>query len=95
MYALSDTDLDIEIAPAFITGILNTFELLTMTGEKMDTIGLREFLLIGLLDAGKPLSLYLAKLLIMLLLGGCSYGWGMSALLAVPAVMIFTKLYRR
>ncbi|MBQ7220147.1 MAG: hypothetical protein IJS28_04120 [Synergistaceae bacterium] len=95
VYALSDTDLDIEIAPAFITGILNTFELLTMTGEKMDTIGLREFLLIGLLDAGKPLSLYLAKLLIMLLLGGCSYGWGMSALLAVPAVMIFTKLYRR
>ena len=93
VYALSDSE--IEIMPSFITGILNTFELLTMSGEKMDTIGVREFLLIGLLNAGKPLSLYLAKLIVMLLLGGCCSGWSVAALSAVPAVITLTKFCRR
>ena len=93
VYALNDSE--IEIMPSIITGILNTFELLTMSGEKINTIGVREFLMIGLLESGKPLSVYLAKLLIMLLMGGCNFGWGIASLLAVPAVMIFAKYYRR
>ena len=93
VYALNDSE--IEIMPSIITGILNTFELLTMSGEKINTIGVREFLLVGLLESGKPLSVYLAKMLIMLLLGGCNYGWGIAAIFAVPVVMALTKRYRR
>ena len=93
VYAMSDSE--IEIAPAFITGLLNTFELLSMTGEKMDTIGVKEFLLIGLLESSKPLSLYLAKLLIMLLLGGCDSGLGIYALLAVSAGIIYKTFHRK
>ena len=92
-YALSDSE--VEIMPSFITGIINTFELLTMSGEKMDTIGMREFLLVGLLNAGKPFSVYLAKILLALLLGGCNYGWSIAAICAVPVVIALTKRYRR
>ncbi len=86
VYALSDTEF--EIRPSFLSGLLSTFELLTMNGERMDSIGFREFLMIGLLESSKPLSLYLAKILIMLLLGGCNHGLGIAAVFVVAGVFI-------
>ena len=50
------------VKPSFLFGLLNTFELLTMSGEKMQ-FGAKEFLMVGFLNAGKPLSFYLAKLI--------------------------------
>ena len=51
--------------------------------------------MVVLLNAGRPLSLYLAKLLIMLLLGGCNTGVTASVMItAVIAGVIalrFTK----
>ena len=66
-----------------------------MNGEKMDTIGVREFLMIGLLESSKPLSLYLAKLLIMLLLGGCNHGWGIAAAVVVSGLLIRRARYHK
>ena len=91
VYALNDSE--VEIMPSFIMGLLNTFELLTMSGEKMDKIGVREFLLIGLLDSSQPLSLYLAKILLMLLLGGCGFGWGLPAVLSVLSAVMYGKFH--
>ena len=90
VYALSDSE--IEIMPSIISGLLNTFELLTMSGEKINTIGVREFLLIGLLESSKPMSLYLAKILLALLLGGCNPGFGVAAIFAVS---VFVILYAK
>ena len=79
-YALNDSDLgEGQLQPAFINGLLSTWELFTMSGEKMNSFGVREFLMVGFLNAGKPFSLYLAKLLLALLLGGCDAGLGFLA----------------
>lgn len=91
-YALNDSEANVRLS--FITGLINTFELLTMSGEKMTSIGVREFLLIGLLESSKPLSVYLAKIIIMLLMGGCSLNKGIIAVIAVSAVMIRVNFYR-
>lgn len=43
----------------------------------MDSFGFKEFFLVGLLDSGKPFSLYLAKIILALLTGGaCNFGAG-------------------
>ena len=60
--------------PAFITGLVNTFELFSLTGKKLEKFGVREFLMVGLLNAGKPFSFYLGKLLLAILMGGCNTG---------------------
>ena len=71
-YALNDSDLgEKQLQPAFINGLVSTWELFTLNGEKLDHFGVREFLMVGLLEAGKPFSLYLAKMILMLLMGGC------------------------
>ena len=84
-----------EVSASFITGLINTWELFTLTGNKMNSFGVREFVMVVLLNAGRPLSLYLAKLLIMLLLGGCNTGVTASVMItAVIAGVIalrFTK----
>lgn len=77
--------------PAFITGLISTWELYTLNGEKLETFGVKEFLLVGLLQAGKLFSLYLAKLIIMLLLGGCNFGTGIFAGGVVILVMMLMK----
>ncbi|MBQ7216306.1 MAG: leucine-rich repeat domain-containing protein [Synergistaceae bacterium] len=95
-YALNDSELGKDqMRPVFINGLLNTWELFTLTGEKLDSFGVREFLMVGLLQAGKPFSLYLAKLIIMLLLGGCTTGIGLSFTGAVILSIIAAKLIRR
>jgi hypothetical protein len=74
-YALHDSDLgDGQMRPAFINGLLGTWEIYSLTGEKLESFGVKEFLLVGILNAGNPFSLYLGKLLLALLMGGCNSG---------------------
>ncbi|MBQ7219807.1 MAG: leucine-rich repeat domain-containing protein [Synergistaceae bacterium] len=95
-YALNDSDLgDGQMKPAFIFGLLNTWEVYTLAGKKMDSFGVQEFLLVGLLNAGKPFSLYLAKMLIMLLMGGCNSGISPSAVSVIIAGILIIKLWKK
>ena len=91
-YALNDSDLgDDQMRQAFIIGLINTWEVYTLTGTKMDTFGVKEFLLVGMLNAGKPFSLYVAKMLLMLLAGGCSSGIIPSAVAVIIAGTFIIK----
>ena len=72
--------------------MINLFEL---NGGKMDSLGVKEFLIAGLLQAGKPFSLYLAKLIIMLLLGGCSSGINPSIVPVIILGLIVIKFPRK
>ncbi|MBQ7155269.1 MAG: hypothetical protein IJR85_06935 [Synergistaceae bacterium] len=95
-YALNDSELgDGQIRTSFINGLLGTWELFTLNGEKMTSFGVKEFLMVGFLEAGKPFSLYLAKILLALLAGGCHSGISPSAVHAVILGIIAVKLYRR
>ena len=75
-------------------GLLNTWELLSLSGEKLE-FGVKEFLMVGLLNAGTPFSVYITKLLIMLLLGGCDSGLGLAGLAALGlSAIYFTRRNR-
>lgn len=96
VFALNDTEAGssgLEVRSSIINGIVNTFELLSLSGEKIEQIGARELLMIGLLEAGESFSVYLAKILIALLMGGCNQGMGLLYL--ASAVMVFVLLRRR
>lgn len=95
-YALNDSDLGKDqMRPAIINGLLGTWELFTMTGEKMDSFGVREFLMVGFLEASKPFSLYLARLIIMLLLGGCNSGIAPHAATAGLLLLIVFAILKK
>lgn len=86
---------DGQVKTAFLYGLLNTFELLTMGGEKLK-FGAKEFLMVGVLNASKPLSLYIGKILLALLMGGCNTGFGVAVLaLVVGGVFILRKNKKR
>ena len=96
IYGLNDSDLgDTQFQPAFITGLINTWELFTMQGKKMTNFGAKEFLMVGLLNAGKPFSFYLGKLLLTILLGGCNTLLFAPVTFAVAAVVFFAIKFMR
>ena len=80
-----------QVRSSFITGLLNTWELLTLSGEKLE-FGAREFLMVGLLNAGTPFSVYLTKI-ILFMLGGCDIGIGIVGFTAI--VLSATYFIRR
>lgn len=80
------------VKPSFLFGLLNTFEFLSMSGEKM-SLGAKEFLMVGFLNASKPLSLYLARIILSLLLGGCNTGFGVVGI-GVLGFLAF-KIFKR
>lgn len=84
-YALSDESSP-QVSASILNGLLGTWEVLSMTGEKLDTFGAREFLMVCMLEASKPLSLYIAKILLMLLAGGCNHGFGILILAGLAAL---------
>lgn len=91
IYALNDSES--EASSAFIlNGLLNTWEILTMSGEKMDKFGVREFLMVGFLNASKPLCLFVAKLLLSLLTGGLA---GCNAGVAGAGVLVIALVFMR
>ncbi len=76
------------VGASFISGLLSTWELLGLNGERLE-FGAREFLMVGLLNAGTPFSVYITKLLIMLLMGGCDAGLGLAGLAALGLSAVF------
>ena len=92
-YALYDNGEDdpesetAQVRASFIIGLLNTWELLTLSGEKLK-FSAQTFLMVGILNAGTPMSVYLAKIL-LLLLGGCNTGAGIAGLIAVGVSAIY------
>ena len=86
-------------ASDLVFGVMNALEV-DMFGLKLDTVG-EKLVAIAFLQAGTPFSVYLGKLLIMLLLGGCetgsaSYaGYGIIALAGVVILLGARMLKRR
>lgn len=82
-------------------GIINTWEILTMSGEKVEpqNLGIREFLMVGLLRNSTPLTIFLANLIpgvgqvlsaiAAVLGGGCNLSSGFAAGLLVMALILF------
>ena len=87
IYALFDDGRTEQTNTSFITGLINTWELLTLTGDKLE-VGAKEFLMVGVLNAGTPFSVYLAKILLALLAGGCNAGLGVGALCVLGLVVL-------
>ena len=88
IYALKNAD----FASSFfglINGVLNYGEITNLLGVKIDTLE-KQVLAVGILQAGTPFSVYLAKILLALLAGGCNSGIGvmpgifMLALISLP-----------
>ena len=75
---------------SLINGLLNYGELTNLFGVKIDTLE-KQILAVGFLQAGTPFSVYLAKILIALLAGGCESGLGIAAL----CVLCFSLLRLR
>ena len=82
-----------------MNGFINSLEFTEITGIKIDTLP-KKILAIGLLQAGQSFSVYLGKILLMLLAGGCASGashtgMGMIALAGVLIVLAGVKFSRR
>ena len=73
---------------SIINGLLNTWEILSLNGEKLDTFGVREFLMVGFLDAGTPFSMYIAKILLAILAGGCNTCLTLSGFILASLVLL-------
>ena len=81
---------------SIITGVLNVIELDAL-GLELDSLG-EQILAIGLLNAGTPFSVYLGKLILMLLMGGCQVsfsGMGMIALTGAVLILGGARLLKR
>ena len=79
-----------------ISGVVNTWELFSMSGKKLEKFGVTEFLMVGLLNSSKPFSFYLGKLLLSLLLGGCNTGFVPSMIsIVVLCAIVFRCLKKR
>ena len=90
IYALSDKD-PADVNTSLISGMIGTWEILSLSGEKLTNFGVREFLMVGMLNAGTPFSMYIAKILIALLLGGCNSSIN-TIWLGVLALIVFAAL---
>ena len=85
LYALRNAD----FASSFfslINGVLNYGELTNLLGVKIDTLE-KQVLAVGFLQAGTPFSVYLAKIILALLAGGCDSGLGFAALCVLIYVL--------
>ncbi len=97
-YGLNDSEAsDAQVKSAFIlNGLLNTWELLTMSGRKMDKFGVREFFMVGFFNSSQPLSLFIAKTVLALLTGGLSgCNAGIAGALGAVVLVWFIRKRRR
>ena len=77
-------------------GLMNTLELLTLTGEKME-FGEKEFLMVGFLQAGTPYSMYLTQSITVLSSssGGCDSGVGIAGFAVMALGAVFFTIRRK
>lgn len=96
IYALNDSEISASGQRVRSSSILGGFvSLWELNGGKMDSFTVQDFLIAGLLQASRPFSFYLAKMLIMLLLGGCSTGINPLFVNAVILALIVLKFPRK
>ena len=76
-----------------VYGMLSVFEL--SGGNLDDLFSVKSFIIAGFLQAGTPFSVYLAKIIIAILLGGCSNGINPSVIPVIICGIIFLKLAKR
>ncbi|MBQ7156069.1 MAG: hypothetical protein IJR85_11020 [Synergistaceae bacterium] len=82
-----------QVRSSFIlNGVVSLWEL---SGGKLDKFGVKEFVFAGLLNSGTPFSIYLTKLIIALLMGGCSSRINPSIIPAVILALIAFKFPRK
>ena len=97
MYALGQKDFaGSSLKSSFfglMNGILNYGELTNLTGHKIDSLPAK-VLAIGILQAGQPFSVFLAKLLVSIFTGtsGCVTGMGMFT--SIGCLLMF-RVFRR
>ena len=101
IYGFTENAADAEARSSMIfmlNGIMNTVELLTLSGKRFDKFSSREFLMVGFLDSSQPFTMYMAKVVKAVVSaltgggsgGGCSAGTG---IIEVSAVLSF--IFRR
>ena len=98
IYLQSNSEVLNNSVNASFIGILNYWELLTLTGHKMKSFGLREFLIGGFLNSGEPLTLFIAKLILSFFTGGlsgCNSGLGFLCGTGVIGGIIIMKFFRK
>lgn len=96
-YGLTDSESEFisgDVKSSFVIGLLNTWELFSLTGEKMEVFSLKTFLFAGLMNAGTPFTVYLGKLLLMLL-AGCDTGLTPSLISFLILGVIILRSHRR
>ena len=87
LYTLTDTGVSrSSINASLINNILNYVEITNLLGVKIDTLE-KQALAVGVLQAGTPFSVYLAKLLAFLA-SGCDSGLGFVALCVLGLVVL-------
>ena len=75
-----------------INGVTGGFEISNFFGVKLDTLP-KQFLATMFLSASKSITVYIVKILIALLLGGCNVGFGIIGI-SVGGFLIW-RLYKR
>ena len=96
-YNLNDTEERIDSSgnvnsASIIFGFLNAYEI---SGGKLDFFSVQTFILAAFLQASTPFSVYLGKLLLMLLLGGCDTGLTPSLISVLILGMIIMRSRKR
>ncbi len=96
-YGLADTEeVSGQFKASFILGLINTYEIYTLTGTKMKTFGVKEFLMVGLLNSGQPFTLFVAKTLLAILTGGLGAGCNSGFFVSAAALgIIIVKFIRK
>ena len=77
---------------ALVFGLLNAVEADAL-GLKLTTLP-EKFLAVAMLQASQPFSVFLGKLILALLAGGCSYGTGTAAAVAAILPVVLLKMKR-
>ena len=81
-----------------LNGILNTWEILSVTGKrfhKFDKFGVREFLMIGFLNSSQPFTMYLAKAILSIMTGGLGGGCNAGLGLVSAACAVMFLIHRK
>ena len=90
LYAINDSEISASFY-SLINGVLNYGEITNLLGVKIDTLE-KQVLAVGILQAGTPFSVYLAKILLALLAGGCDMGLGLAGFAVITSTLfIFRK----
>lgn len=76
-------------------GVLNSMEILTMSGRKLKTFGFKDFLLGGFLNSTQPLTLFIAKAILAFFTGGLGAGCNAGFAGAICFLVLWRFLRKR